>query len=164
MGGVRDPELTALIERRAQDWFGADRNCQAWEPGGDEFLSSALTEALLMSRLLPGPAFAAWFEAFLPRVGERQPATLFTPAVVSDRTDGKIVHLDGLNLSRAWCWRGIAARLGETHPFTEAAVSKRRGASRRQPTACRRRLYGRALAGEFRAAGPELTRHFIQAN
>ena len=43
--------------------------------------------------------------------------------MVSDRTDGKIVHLDGLNLSRAWCWRGIAARLGETHPFTEAAVS-----------------------------------------
>ena len=120
---VLDPELAATIERRAQDWFGADQNCQAWEPCGDEFLSSALTEALLMSRLLDRAAFTAWFEAFLPGVEARKPATLFTPAVVSDRTDGKIVHLDGLNLSRAWCWRGIAARLGETHRFTAEAVS-----------------------------------------
>ena len=53
------------------------------------------------------------FAGFLPRLGERQPATLFTPAFVSDRSDGKIAHLDGLNLSRAWCWRSLAPLLPE---------------------------------------------------
>ncbi|NBW76873.1 MAG: DUF2891 domain-containing protein [Sphingomonadaceae bacterium] len=109
-----DPALVALIDARANAWFGQDRDCQAWEPGGDEFLSSALTEALLMSRVL-GPDFAAWFDQFLPRAAQEQPATLFTPATVSDRSDGKIAHLDGLNLSRAWCWRGIAAALPAGH-------------------------------------------------
>ena len=66
---ARDPELAALIERQAQDWFGADQNCQAWEPGGDEFLSSALTEALLMSRLLDRAAFTAWFAGVPARGG-----------------------------------------------------------------------------------------------
>lgn len=113
----RDAELTAMIRDRALGWFMADRDCQAWEPGGDEFLSSALTEALLMSRLLPAPEFADWFAAFLPRLTDGEPATLFTPAIVSDRSDGKIAHLDGLNLSRAWCWRGIAAALGPDAPI-----------------------------------------------
>ena len=108
---THDPALAALVTERALGWFGGDRDCQAWEPGGDEFLSSALSEANLMARLLPPEAFAEWFAAFLPRVGEGAPATLFTPAFVSDRSDGKIAHLDGLNLSRAWCWRSIAARL-----------------------------------------------------
>lgn len=110
-GVAHDPALAAQIGERALAWFGADRDCQAWEPGGDEFLSSALSEANLMARLLDREAFAAWFAAFLPRVGAGEPATLFTPAFVSDRSDGKIAHLDGLNLSRAWCWRSIAARL-----------------------------------------------------
>jgi hypothetical protein len=105
----RDPALTALIGETARGWFGADRDCQAWEPGGDEFLSSALTEAGLMTAVLPREAFAAWLAAFLPALGEGRPASLFAPAFVSDRGDGKIVHLDGLNLSRAWCWRVLAA-------------------------------------------------------
>ena len=63
-----------------------------------------------MARTHP-PEFAAWFGHFLPGLGRRQPATLFEPAIVSDRSDGKIAHLDGLNLSRAWCWRSIAALL-----------------------------------------------------
>lgn len=58
--------------------------------------------------------FAAWFGHFLPGVANRQPATLFEPAIVSDRTDGKIAHLDGLNLSRAWCWRSLAPLLDAT--------------------------------------------------
>ena len=99
-----------MIRDRSRAWFDGDRDCQAWEPGGDEFLSSALTEARLMQRVL-GDSFAPWFAGFLPRVAQGQPATLFTPATVSDRSDGKIVHLDGLNLSRAWCWRSIAAAL-----------------------------------------------------
>ena len=65
-----------------------------------------------MARTHPA-LFPVWFEEFLPRVRAREPATLFTPAIVSDRSDGKIAHLDGLNLSRAWCWREIAALLDE---------------------------------------------------
>jgi hypothetical protein len=108
-----DPELAGQIRVWASDRYGNDRDCQAWEPGGDEFLSSALTEAHLMARVLTEAEFRAWFAAFLPRLQQRQPASLFTPAKVSDRSDGKIAHLDGLNLSRAWCWRRIGSRLGE---------------------------------------------------
>ena len=121
----RDDALAALIHDRALHWFAQDRACQAWEPGGDEFLSPALCEALLMSRLIDRTDFAAWFHAFLPDVEAGEPATLFTPATVSDRSDGKIAHLDGLNLSRAWCWRGIAAALGESdpvHPLAQQAA------------------------------------------
>ncbi|WNO53133.1 DUF2891 domain-containing protein [Stakelama saccharophila] len=113
---ARDLPLMHAIDERAGAWFGADRDCQAWEPGGDEFLSPALIEALLMSRVLAGSAFPAWFDAFLPAAAQGQPDTLFTPVTVSDRSDGKIAHLDGLNLSRAWCWRSLARALGEGHP------------------------------------------------
>ena len=61
-----------------------------------------------MRAALPDAEFRPWFAGFLPRVGQGLPATLFTPATVSDRGDGKIAHLDGLNLSRAWCWRALA--------------------------------------------------------
>ena len=114
-----DPALANAIRQWAMEKFAADRDCQAWEPGGDEFLSSALTEALLMRRCLDKAEFAAWFAAFLPRIADRDPSTLFLPATVSDRSDGKIAHLDGLNLSRAWCWRSIAPAL----PPTERAVA-----------------------------------------
>jgi hypothetical protein len=107
-----EPSLAGLIRERSRDWFGGDRDCQAWEPGGDEFLSSALTETMCMARS-QSALFPFWFEGFLPRIAEKQPAALFTPALVSDRSDGKIAHLDGLNLSRAWCWRSIAPLLGE---------------------------------------------------
>ena len=102
-----DRGLAELIRNRSLHWFGADRDCQAWEPGGDEFLSSALIEALCMARTHPDE-FSAWFGHFLPSVSHCQPIALFDPAIVSDRSDGKIAHLDGLNLSRAWCWRSLA--------------------------------------------------------
>ena len=109
---AHDPALAELIEWCARGWFGDDRDCQAWEPGGDEFLSPALTEALLMSRVLSPNQFQAWFSGFLPRIAQGTPATLLEPAHVSDRSDGKIAHLDGLNLSRAWCWRTLAKHPG----------------------------------------------------
>jgi hypothetical protein len=115
-----DPALAHQILDRALHWFGADRDCQAWEPGGDEFLSPALTEALCMARAHPD-AFAVWFGDFLPGIENRQPASLFEPAFVSDRSDGKIAHLDGLNLSRAWCWQSIAPLL----PASESAIGER---------------------------------------
>ena len=106
-----DDMLADAISEWAIDRFGQDQDCQAWEPGGDEFLSPALIEALCMARVLPEDGFTEWFAAFLPRINMREPAALFVPATVSDRSDGKIAHLDGLNLSRAWCWRSIAPLL-----------------------------------------------------
>lgn len=108
--------LAGLIREKAIDWYGNDRDCQAWEPGGDDFLSPALVEAECMRRVLSPDAFSAWLWAFLPALAERRPAALFTPATVSDRTDGKIVHLDGLNLSRAWCLGNLARALPEADP------------------------------------------------
>ena len=113
-----DPALAQTIRDRARHWFGADRDCQAWEPGGDEFLSSALTESLCMARTETA-LFPEWFQRFLPRVAQHEPASLFAPAIVSDRSDGKIAHLDGVNLSRSWCWRSIAPLL----PPSERAVA-----------------------------------------
>ncbi|HMG47682.1 MAG TPA: DUF2891 domain-containing protein [Allosphingosinicella sp.] len=108
---ANDTGLAGLIRARAADYYGGDRACPGWEPGGDDFLSPALTEALLMRRALPERAFAPWFAAFLPDLAAGMPASLFAPAFVSDRSDGKIAHLDGVNLSRAWCWRGLADAL-----------------------------------------------------
>ena len=89
-------------------WYGDDVDCQAWEPGGDDFLSPALMEAECMRRTLTDADFNRWRDSFLPRLDDREPATLFTPVRVSDRSDGKLAHLDGVNLSRAWCWRSLA--------------------------------------------------------
>ncbi|WP_439546800.1 DUF2891 domain-containing protein [Sandarakinorhabdus sp.] len=107
-----DPALLARMAARARDWFGHDRDAQAWEPDGDAFLSPTLMQALAMATLLPPAEFQPWFQAFLPDIAQHQPASLFTPARVSDRSDGKIAHLDGLNLSRAWAFRRLADTLG----------------------------------------------------
>lgn len=110
-----DRDLAALLGETGRRWYGADADCPAWgEPSGDDFQSSALIEAECMRRLLPAEEFLPWFDRFLPRIAQREPATLFRPATVTDRSDGKIAHLDGLNLSRAWCWRSIASALPES--------------------------------------------------
>ena len=88
----------------------------AWEPSGADFLSPALMEADLMRRVLPHGRYGAWLDAFLPRLARREPAALFAPAEVAHRADPQIVHLDGLNLSRAWCMRGIANALAPGDP------------------------------------------------
>lgn len=107
-----DSAFEALLVERAKAYFAADKDYPAaWEPGGEDFFSPALLEADLMRRVLPPAEFARWLTAFLPELGRGGPASLMTPAVVTDRTDPKIVHLDGLNLSRAWCLRGVAAAL-----------------------------------------------------
>ena len=105
---ARDQQLNGLLRTTARRWFESDTDVQAWEPSGDDFLSPALIEAECMRRVLNANEFSEWLDRFLPRVAERQPASLFAPATVSDRSDGKIAHLDGLNLSRAWCWRALA--------------------------------------------------------
>jgi hypothetical protein len=103
--------LRALIDTRGAEFFGADRDYPAHlEPGGADFFSPALLEADLMRRLLPAPRFARWFGAFLPR---GLPPSLAEPARVSDRSDLQIVHLDGLNLGRAWCLRALSRTMND---------------------------------------------------
>jgi hypothetical protein len=115
--GAGEAALGALLLETAERWYGADAGCPAWgEPGGDDFLSSALIEAECMRRLLPPVRFRPWFDRFLPDLAAGRPATLFQPADVTDRSDGKIAHLDGLNLSRAWCFRALAAALDPADP------------------------------------------------
>ena len=115
-----DHALLEALRDAALRWYGGDAGCQVWEPGGDEFLSPALIEAEAMRRLLPASRFSAWFDDFLPDLAAGRPACLFIPAEVSDRTDGKIVHLDGLNLSRAWCLNSLAGAPGQAPARADA--------------------------------------------
>jgi hypothetical protein len=109
---IGDTALQDLFRATALRWYGEDKNCPAWgEPSGDDFLSPALIEAECLRRLMPTNDFAVWFDRFLPQISASEPATLFRLPRVSDRSDGKIAHLDGLNLSRAWCFRSLAASL-----------------------------------------------------
>jgi hypothetical protein len=103
-----DGPLGEAITTAAERWFAADRDYPAaWEPSGEDFLSPALVEAALV-RATASDTFAGWLTGFLPGLASGEPAALLTPVDVSDRDDYRIVHLDGLNLSRAWCWRQIA--------------------------------------------------------
>ena len=102
-----DEALTGVLEEAALRYYGNDSNCPlTWEPSGEDFLSPCLEEAAVMARVLPGDEFASWLDDFLPDLGDR---AALVPVTVSDRSDGKIVHLDGLNLSRAWNLYTIAA-------------------------------------------------------
>jgi hypothetical protein len=115
----RDPALDAAIEGRARRWFEADRRYPAdYEPGGDDFLSGGLCEALLMARVLPPTDWLRWWSAFAPDQAALR--TWLAPVRVADPADAKIVHLHGLNLSRAWCWRGLLPSLPP--PLREAAA------------------------------------------
>jgi hypothetical protein len=112
-----DKKLEALIVERAQNYYGHDVNYPAaWEPSGEDFFSPALMEADLMRRVMTKPEFGAWFRRFLPGLARNQPKALLEPAIVTDRTDPKLVHLDGVNLSRAWCMRSIANVLPANDP------------------------------------------------
>ena len=117
-------KLRERIEERAKAYFGKDADIPAkWEPDGADFFSPSLMEADLMRRVLPPAEFRAWFKAFLPDAAKGEPKTLFVPATVTDRTDPQIVHLDGLNLSRAWCMRSIAAALPADDPARKALIA-----------------------------------------
>ncbi|MCB0559488.1 MAG: DUF2891 domain-containing protein [Lewinellaceae bacterium] len=99
-------ELQELVAFRARDFYFKDQGCPiSWEPSGFDFLSPCLEEADIMSRVLDPREFQDWFAKFLPNW------QVMTPAEVSDRTDGKLVHLDGLNFSRAWVLYSIAQKL-----------------------------------------------------
>jgi hypothetical protein len=107
-----DKDLESLIIERSKTYYIADTNYPAaWEPGGEDFFSPSLIEADLMLRVLKPDQYRSWLKQFLPKLSAGEPKSILTPAIVGDRSDPKIVHLDGLNLSRAWCMRHIAAAL-----------------------------------------------------
>jgi hypothetical protein len=120
---THDRVFRDLLRSKALAWYGDDADCQAWEPSLDDFLSSALMEAECMRRVLDVEAWTEWMRRFLPFLVAKDPPSLFTPVVVSDRTDGKIAHLDGLNLSRAWCWRSIASNWPDAEPRRAIAMA-----------------------------------------
>jgi len=104
---VNNMELKNLIEKRAIDFYGNDRNCPiTWEPSGYDFLSPCFEEIDIMRRVMPKEDFKTWLRNFMPQLIDKE----FSIAVgeVSDRSDGKLVHLDGLNFSRAWVLYGLA--------------------------------------------------------
>ena len=114
---VGNSALQELCIEKALDWFAADTDYPArLEPSGNEFLSPALIEADLMRRVLDRPSFGAWLQRFLPHLADARPAALFTPTEAGDHTDPQMVHLDGLNLSRAWCLRDIAEAIEADDP------------------------------------------------
>jgi len=121
---IGDSKLRELIEERAKTYYGNDTDAPArWEPDGNDFLSPSLCEADLMRRVLSPEEFHVWFHKFLPGAAKGEPKSLLEPATVTDRTDPQLVHLDGLNLSRAWCLRGIAAALAADDPVRKVLVA-----------------------------------------
>ncbi|KAA8721956.1 DUF2891 family protein [Corynebacterium phocae] len=126
------PDVLEEVTRCARRWFLADRNYPVgWEPSGTDFLSGGLCEALLMKRVLTKPEFGEWLLEFLPGLGLAGDPLLNVPAA-RDRTDGTLVHLFGLMLSRAWM-------LGELAPAVEPE-------RRERIYACIPRLIGAAEA------------------
>jgi hypothetical protein len=121
---VGDEDLVRLIRSKALEWHLKDRDARPFEPSGDDFLSPTLMEAELMRAVLDEDAFQPWLAAFLPSLAAGEPSSLFEPARVSDRSDGKIAHLDGLNLSRAWCLRSLARGAPSLKPGLEAAADR----------------------------------------
>jgi len=130
--GAGDRGLEALILERALAFYGADADAPlAYEPSGQDFLSPILGEADLMRRVLEAERFRGWLEGLLPDLESDAAARWLTPVVPTDRADGKLAHLDGLNLSRAWMLEGLAAAL----PERDARARVLEGAARRHRVA-----------------------------
>ena len=107
-----DPALAAMVVAKVREFHLNDRNCPInYEPSGQDFVSPCIAEADVMRRVLPPAEFAAWLTKFLPRLPTTNSGAWLPIGVVTDKTDGKLAHLDGLNLSRAWMLEGIAAGL-----------------------------------------------------
>ena len=118
---ANDPALAKMVDAKVREFHLKDRDCPiSYEPSGQDFLSPCIAEADVMRRVLGPNEFATWLTTFLPRIPTTNSAAWLPIGVVTDKTDGKLAHLDGLNLSRAWMLEGIAAGL--------PAGDRRRGA------------------------------------
>ncbi|WP_339745308.1 DUF2891 domain-containing protein [uncultured Maricaulis sp.] len=119
-----DVELERLIVTKAIEFHAEDRNCPiSYEPSGEDFLSPCLMEADLMRRVMPEADYVVWLEGFLPDIPLDGASDWLTPGIVLDASDGKLVHLDGVNLSRAWALEGIASALPHTDPRRAALLA-----------------------------------------
>lgn len=122
--GVGNEDLAAELEAKTLSFHREDVNCPlAYEPSGEDFLSPCLMEADLMRRVMTQEEFAEWLGAFLPQIPTDASGDWLSPGVVLDASDGKLVHLDGVNLSRAWALEGIATSLPEGDPRTDALLA-----------------------------------------
>ena len=120
-------DFSKLLEQKIRGLYLADKNCPLnYEPSGQDFLSPCLAEADLVRRILPSREYSAWLSEFLPGIPEDGNGDWLRISVVTDRTDGKLAHLDGLNLSRAWMLEGIAAGLPRDDPRTPAILNAAR--------------------------------------
>ncbi|MGH8130071.1 MAG: DUF2891 domain-containing protein [Steroidobacteraceae bacterium] len=119
-----DTAMRDLIDERSRSYYLADVDCPLeYEPSGEDFLSPCLAEADLMRRVMSPPEFAAWLSRFLPSIPRDSSGDWLAPAIVTDRSDPKLAHIDGLNLSRAWMLPGIAAGLPAGDPRRAALES-----------------------------------------
>ncbi len=115
---ARQDATAARLAQRALDFYAADRAAPiAYEPSGHDFLSPLLAEADVLRRVMDRESFATWLESFLPAGGDPALARWLEPVRSPDRADGKLAHLDGLQLSRAWMLAGVAASLPDASPL-----------------------------------------------
>jgi hypothetical protein len=106
-----------LLVQKGRDYYQKDENCPLpYEPSGEDFLSPCLAEADVMRRVLAAEEFANWLRGFMPELPTDGGGSWLQPAAVTDPSDPKLAHLDGLNLSRAWMLEGIASRLPAGDP------------------------------------------------
>jgi hypothetical protein len=123
-----DTAMRDLIDERSRSYYLADVDCRLeYEPSGEDFLSPCLAEADLMRRMLLPGEFAAWLTRFLPGIPHDATGRWLEPGIVTDRSDPKLAHIDGLNLSRAWMLRGILSSLPAADPrraALEGAVAR----------------------------------------
>jgi hypothetical protein len=116
-----DSEIRSLLDSAAHRFYLSDKRCPlAYEPSGEDFLSPCLAEADFMRRVLNRAAFSRWLAAFMPNIPATSNATWLSPGIVTDRSDPKLAHIDGLNLSRAWMLEGIAHGLDPKDPRVAA--------------------------------------------
>ncbi len=119
-----DAALAAMVVAKVREFHLNDRDCPiSYEPSGQDFLSPCIAEADLMRRVLPPTEFASWLTTFLPRLPTTNSGAWLPIGVVTDKSDGKLAHLDGLNLSRAWMLEGIAAGLPSGDPRRRALMA-----------------------------------------
>jgi len=110
--GAGDDKFADLVVSKAKRFYFSDKGCPlSYEPSGEDFLSPCLGEADVMRRVLPSGEFAAWLKTFLPQISTSGSGAWLQPVLSPDPSDPKLAHLDGLNLSRAWVLKGIAAAL-----------------------------------------------------
>jgi hypothetical protein len=147
-GVAGDTDMRRLLADAARRFYGADRNCPlSYEPSGQDFLSPCLAEADFMRRVLDRAAFTKWLTTFLPDIPKSPRADWLPIAIVTNRSDPKLAHLDGLNLSRGWMLAGIAAGLAAGLAPSDRRIASLTDAARRHQEAALPQVTGEHYEG-----------------